>query len=305
MKKGIGKAHGKIILIGEHAVVYHQRAISLPFFETKCLVEVSDSVDMEITSSVYTGKLSSAPIVLEAIISLIHELERELDLPKLHFNVVSNIPVSAGMGSSAAIASAIVEAVYDYLKLELSDKTRFNWIQFSETIAHGSPSGIDALTTTHDKAWLFQKGKKPIEFDAKLNGYLIVGQTGELGNTKIAVSIVRRLIDEDNKMPLIEKIGREVEDAYYAYKHNDLDELGKSMNNVQKILKSLNVSSVIIDNMVEIALNNNASGAKLTGGGLGGCVIAISKDIEIAYAIKDLWEKETGLNTWILDLNKE
>lgn len=304
MKIGIGTAHGKIILIGEHAVVYGEKAIALPFFPTNCTVTVSNSQESRISSSLYNGIIDTSPIELEAIVTLIKELTKELHLPNLHFKIKSNISIGAGMGSSAAIASAIISAVYNFLDIELSNETRFNWIQFSETIAHGSPSGIDALTTTHDNAWIFQKGQKPIEFDTKINAFLIVGQTGEIGNTKLAVSHVKRIVDEKNKMNLIHEIGEQVEAAHLAYRIGDLNKLGATLNKTQNNLKILGVSTTKIDRLVDMALDNGAVGAKLTGGGLGGCVIALAKNEDIADEIKNAWEKESQLQAWVLNLNE-
>ena len=304
MKTGYGKTHGKIILIGEHAVVYGTKAIAIPFFNTTCKVTVCNSEETEIDSLLYSGRLENAPISMESIVSLINELIKTLKLPNLMYNIDSDIPISSGMGSSAAVASGVVEAVYDYLKLELSSKTRFHWIQFSERIAHGNPSGIDALTSTYNNGWLFQKGNEPIKFDAKLNCYLVVGQTGKIGNTKEAVSAVKWLIEEENKMHLIDEIGKEVEIAYDAYINQDINSVSKAMNNAQRILHLLDVSSKEIDEMVDVAMLLGASSAKLTGGGRGGTVIAMANDIEIARTIQKTWEKYSSLKSWILDLNE-
>jgi mevalonate kinase len=304
MKTGYGKTHGKIILIGEHAVVYGTKAIAIPFFNTICKVSVYESKEIELDSKVYSGRLENAPLSMESIVSLINELTKSLKLPNLMYNIDSNIPISSGMGSSAAVASGIVEAVYDYLNLKLSNATRFHWIQFSERIAHGNPSGIDALTTTNNNGWLFQKGSEPIKFDAKLNGFLVVGQTGKIGNTKEAVSAVKRIIEEENKMHLIDEIGREVERAYSSYINQEIKSVSEAMDNAQRILRILNVSSKEIDEMVEASMLLGATAAKLTGGGRGGTVIALTENKETAEAIKNAWENYSNLKGWILDLKE-
>lgn len=305
MKVGNGRAHGKIILIGEHAVVYGTSAIALPFFETKVTTLVRENETSYIKSKVYTGELINAPIEIESISSLINELTDKLNLPSLLYDVDSSIPISAGMGSSAAIASSIVEAVYDYMDLELSSKSRFEWTQFAERIAHGNPSGIDALTTTNDFAVLFQKGHVPTTFSSTINGYLIVGQTGQKGNTKEAVSVVRRLVDEENKMYLINDIGIEVKTCYEAYLKKDLATIGGTLNKVQMKLRELEVSTKVIDEMVELALNAGALGAKLTGGGRGGCVITLTEDEITANKVKTVWENYSKHKAWVLNLSEE
>lgn len=306
MKIGIGKAHGKIILIGEHAVVYGTRAIAIPFFDTKVITKVSEiKEDTFIKSSVYEGKLKDSPSEIEAIISLIHEMTRKFKLPNLYIEIDSDIPISAGMGSSAAIASSIVEAIYDFLDLELNQKTRFEWTQFSERIAHGNPSGIDALTTTYDHALFFQKGHDPVKFNIQLDGYLVVGESGEKGNTKEAVSAVRRLVNDENKINLINDIGREVENCFDALKKQDIETVGSTLLKTQKKLNQLEVSTPVIDEMVKLAVERGALGAKLTGGGRGGCVIALAKSEEDAHIIKSSWMAYTKQKAWILSLSEE
>lgn len=305
MKIGFGKAHGKIILIGEHAVVYGTRAIAIPFFKTTVVTKVFRNDENYIKSSVYTGKLASAPSEIEAFKSLINELTLKFNLPPMYYEIESNIPISSGMGSSAAIASSIVEAIYDFLGISLTDKSRFEWTQFSERIAHGNPSGIDALTTTHDFGMIFQKSYGPVKFPYYLNGYLIVGESGEKGNTKEAVSAVKRLIEEEDKKHLINQIGIEVEACYEAYLEKDIDKIGHSLIKTQKKLRELEVSTKTIDTMVEIAMDKGAVGSKLTGGGRGGCVIALAKDLKTANNIKEAWVNYTKQSAWILNLNEE
>lgn len=304
MRVGNGKSHAKIILIGEHAVVYGTRAIAIPFFKTRCKASVRDSDEVKIVSGVYSGLLENAPSSMESIVSLIRELTRNLNLPKLEYIIESEIPISSGMGSSAAVASSIVEAVYDYLDLDLSDSSRFEWIQFSERIAHGNPSGIDALTTTHDDALLFQKGYGAVKFPSKLNAYLVVGQTGEPGNTKEAVSAVKRKVTEENKEHVINEIGVTVEECFEEYQNGNVEAVGKTLTKVQKKLKELDVSTPIIDEMVDLALESGALGAKLTGGGRGGCVIALARNNEDANKLKKAWEDYNNQESWILNLNE-
>lgn len=304
MKVGKGNAHGKIILIGEHAVVYGEKAIALPFFPTTCTVLVTPASRNLITSAIFKGIIEEAPQQMDSIIALINELVRHLNLPPLHYHIDSNISIGAGMGSSAAIASAITRSVYAYMNLYLSDVELFNWIQYSEKIAHGNPSGIDALTTSHNNAWIFQKGKSPIKFETKLDAYLIVGESGEIGNTLAAVSHVRELIKEAGKMALINEIGVAVEAAILAYQARNVINLGRVMNTAQSCLKSLGVSTPKIDLLVGLALSNGAVGAKLTGGGFGGCVIALASNQEIAELIKSEWERSTLHTAWILNLNE-
>ena len=305
MKIGTGYAHGKIILIGEHAVVYGTKAIALPFLKTKCEVRVSSQKEDLIETFNYIGNLEDAPTEYKAIVCLIIELKEKLNLPPLKYEISSNIPISSGMGSSAAIAGGIVEAVYDYIGLDLSSEERFELTQFSEKIAHGNPSGIDALATSSSNAWLFQKGVKPIPFDPKINAYLIVGQSGRLGNTIEAVNLVRKQINEEDKYYIIEAIGENVIKAYSSYLDRDVNLLGQTMTNTQDLLRNLNLSTKAIDDMVQDALDLGAVGAKLTGGGMGGCVIALAMSERVAKDIQNKWKGYSNLDSWILNLNED
>lgn len=305
MKIGYGKAHGKIILIGEHSVVYGKRAISIPFNKTSCNVEVWENADMEIETSLYNGNILDAPSNMESIISLIKEMKEKLDIPNLYIKIESNIPIGSGMGSSAAIAGAIIEAVYNFLGKELSAKERFRWVQYSEKIAHGNPSGIDALTTSHNNAWLFQREVEPVKFDSKLDAFLVVGQSGELGNTKEAVSLVKRKVEKLNLLRIIDILGETTELCYRMYLEGDIKTVGLNLTTAHIMLKTLGVSTKRLDEMVRNALNLGSLGAKLTGGGLGGCIIALASTEEIARKIKNNWEELTDLQAWILNLKEE
>ncbi|MFA5542595.1 MAG: mevalonate kinase [Bacilli bacterium] len=301
MKKGIGHAHGKIILIGEHAVVYKTRAIAIPYNKTKVVTKVYESNKPNIISDLFTGDISNATGEIYSTVSLIEKLTKEFNLEPLTYEIISNIPISSGMGSSAAIASSIVEAVFDYLKLSLSNETRLKWIAYSEEIAHGNPSGIDALTTTFDNTWLFKKYEVPTKISINLKGYLIVSETDILGKTKEAVSLVRKVVEDENKMYLIDEIGSQVELCYQGLTNNNIEMVANAMNIAQRCLKELHVSTNTIDEMVNIALNNQALAAKLTGGGLGGCVIAITDTLDKANLVKESWEKYINKTSWILN----
>lgn len=304
MKYGIGKAHGKIILIGEHAVVYNHSAIAIPFFATTITSKVYQAPSTKIASCLFTGEINDAPEELLPIVELIKNMQKTLNCGNIWIEIESNIPASAGMGSSAATASAIVEAIYQYVGISLDYKTRFDWVQFSEMLAHGNPSGIDALTTTHDNAWLFSKVKKPEAFSSYLPAYLVVGTSNQKGNTKDSIQIVKDKMKEDSMKNAIDRIGSLVEITLAAYTAQNVEEVGKCLSEAHGLLNLLGVSTITINQMVSIAIENGAVGAKLTGGGLGGCVIALTKTKQEAIKIRNNWLDQFDAQTWMLDLRE-
>jgi mevalonate kinase len=303
-RQGKGYAHGKVILIGEHAVVYNYEAIAIPIHTAKIEATVSMSDITSIHSSLYKGLLEHSPKSLLPIKKLIEKLQENLALPELHIQIDSSIQPHAGMGSSAAVAGAIVEAVYDYAELPLTKETRFDWVQFSDTIAHTNPSGIDALITASNDAIVFKKGSIPKYFPFELDAYLVIGYSGIEGETKLAVEHVANHYSDDKTRKLLDDIGNLSKNVILKLQTNQPASIGEDLNKAHNHLKALGLSIDRLDEMVEVALNNQAYGAKMTGGGLGGCVLALTPTKAIADHIATLWQTTTQESVWVLDLHK-
>ncbi|MCD8574783.1 MAG: mevalonate kinase [Erysipelotrichaceae bacterium] len=299
MKQGIGISHAKVIFMGEHSVVYHQLAIALPFKALTCQVTILPSSHNTMKSDLYTGELKDAPRLLYPIIHLFNTLQAHFNLSPLELTIQSSIPFSAGLGSSAALASAMTKAFYDYTQTSLDDHTLFNWVQQAETIAHGNPSGIDALTTSFDYAWVYTKGTPPQPLTISLPATLIIAQSPQAGSTKEAVELVAEYV-HSNGIHLIETLGSLTKQAQTCIQHQDIKTLGSLMNQAHDILKALNISTPTLDHYVDIARYHHALGAKLTGGGLGGCMIALAEDQHV-LSIVDALKQETPY-VWSINL---
>jgi mevalonate kinase len=300
--QGVGRAHAKIILIGEHAVVYGHPGIALPFFPLGVVATITESNHDEMISDFYQGPLIKAPTHLLFLQKLVQTLRSNLNLNPISIHIKNQIPSAGGMGSSAAISSAIVAACYDYAKQPLDDQKRFDLTQLAEKIVHGSASGIDALTTSQDHAWYFIKNKPPVIVDLKVPGFLVVANSGIRGQTKDAVSQVAQLFTKNLAQAHLESIGLMGLLMKEAIERKEIDDMARLMNQAQFHLHALGVSHPVLDQMVNEALSMGALGAKLTGGGLGGCMIALTDQLASAQKIQQFFSKTYSPNVWMMDL---
>ena len=219
---GMGQSTGKVILMGEHAVVHHQPAIAIPFSGVSVQADIQPSSHpLSIHCDFYSGLAYEMPEVLKSLKFTIHEalnqieqLRPELGItpttrsywnngkvekgeasfvqaPSIEITITSSIPAERGMGSSAAVSVAVVRGLFDYYNVPLSDTLLFEIVQASEKIAHGNPSGIDTATTSGKEAVFFIKGEALQPLSIQLKGTLIVADTGITGQTLKAVQAVQ------------------------------------------------------------------------------------------------------------------
>ena len=289
--KGIGQTHGKIILMGEHAVVYHQPCLALPFFKATVIATMTPSYqDQTIQCHFYSGKRQEAPDYMTGLNAVISHILTEFKQPNISFclKIDSSIPIERGMGSSAAVSGAVVKALYDYFNCPLSQEKLLSLINIAETINHQHPSGIDALTTTSSQAVYFIKDVQPETIQLKMNATLIIADTGIMGQTKEAVSHIAHHINEENYQDAITTIGKLTNQARLAIENQDIVLLGHLMNQAHKQLQHLSVSSEELDSLVTLARQHGALGSKLTGGGRGGCIIALCENNKTEQLIQAL-----------------
>lgn len=276
----IGTTHGKIILMGEHSVVYGYPCLALPFFETKVIAETSTiTKGQTLYCDFYKGDIQHLPTSMQGLKAVITESLKRLhkENAPLNITITSSIPIERGMGSSAAVAGAVVRSIYHYFDAKLDHNTLLSLIAISETLTHQKPSGIDALTTTSDKALYFIKDKKAQWIHVNLDAELLIVDTGILGKTKEAVHDVASNYHKASIQNALKTLGALTYEAKQAIEERSVETLGRLMTEAHHALQHLGVSSKELDHLVTIAQQYGALGSKLTGGGRGGCMIVLCR----------------------------
>ncbi len=279
-------APGKIILFGEHAVVYARPAIAVPVFQvhTEVTVERRENDGVEIDAPDigrrYDLEHADADDPIATIIRLTCA-RLGVEPRRLSIHVHSTIPVARGLGSGAAVSVAVARALGKFFGHALTREDVSALAYQVEKLHHGTPSGIDNTVIAFEEPVYFVRGQ-PIESFRTARPFLIeIADTGVAAQTKIAVGDVRRAWEQDRTQfeMLFDAVGDTVRAARTAIETGDLDTLGSLMQGNQTLLRAIGVSSPEIDTLVDAATRAGARGAKLSGGGRGGNVIALVEDV--------------------------
>ncbi len=277
-------APGKIILFGEHAVVYGRPALAVPVTQVHADVEVHNSQQAGIWIDSPAIGLHARQLIslspdqpLRMAIEGVFRLFNITHFPSLQVNIQSSIPVASGLGSGAAVSVAIIRAVAAHLGLALKDEQVNGLCYEIEKIHHGTPSGIDNTVITYARPVFFIKNKTLETFHVQTPFTLIIADTGKTAPTRESVGDVRKLWQAD---PVFwERIFDQVKDvviqARQAIEGGTWQALGPFMDANHSLLQQMTVSSDELDNLVCQARKAGALGAKLSGGGRGGNMIAL------------------------------
>ena len=198
-------------------------------------------------------------------------------IPACTVQVSSNIPIAGGMGSGAAVSVAILRTFSTALGHPLSDEQISKLAYEVEVIHHGTPSGIDNTVITYAKPVYFEKGKMIEVLNVKLPFTLVIGDTGVQSPTASVVGDVRLAWEQASEQfeAFFDAIGTIAASAREAIEEGSIEQLGPLMNENHARLQDLSVSSPELDRLVEAARSAGALGAKLSGAGRGGNMIAL------------------------------
>lgn len=269
---------GKVILLGEHAVVYGKPALA---------AGIERGVSARVTASDRL-LLAIEPWGREVVPSAHDELGRAFaavlseqgEVPTVRIDALVDLPAGAGLGCSAALGVAVVRAIAEAAGDSPPDdevaRRAFAW----ERVFHGNPSGVDNTMAAHGGIALFRKGEplEPVTVRAPIP--LVVGDSGEASSTKTTVAEVARQYERDRARveKSLDAIAALVMNAKLAIEAGDLAALGQLMDLNHALLSGWMLSTSKLEEMIGAAREAGALGAKLTGGGGGGCMIALVRD---------------------------
>ncbi len=296
----VGHAPGKVILTGEHAVVYGYPAVAVPLHDLKAQASVVPAspgygtliaaLDLQRHTRLHNPSPQMQPLAqaVAATLSAVGWTEE----PDWVVQVQSQIPVARGLGSGAAVCCALVRAVSQAASRSLELEVQNRIVHASERLLHGSPSGIDSLAVVHGLPLYFQKGHPPRFFQPRQCPAFLLADTGMSAPTSEAVTKVARLRRErPNAVEgWMQEIGGISGALYKALTQADPVELGPLLNANQELLRRLGVSSVANEKLIQAALEAGAPAAKVTGAGLGGQVLVLSPSEPKIAGVQDaLW----------------
>lgn len=306
-------APGKIILCGEHAVVYGRPAIALPLESIRATVQVEDGIPGDGVSMCapdlerewIVDKNSTDPLG-ELLFSTLRCLGLSID--HVRVTITSDIPIAGGMGSGAAVSTALVRALMEHLGHTPPPSEVSALVYACEKRYHGTPSGIDNTVIAFEQPIWFVRASasdtptteraapslkpvmEPLQIAQPLT--LVIGDTGVRSKTRLPVGELRRSWENDTTFyeGLFDQVGNIVSMVRDHLDAGTIAAIGPLLSENHKLLQTMGVSSPELDTLVAAAHNAGALGAKMSGAGWGGVMFALTEPSDsnaIAQALKN------------------
>ncbi|MEB3223459.1 MAG: mevalonate kinase [Candidatus Sericytochromatia bacterium] len=288
-RPALGRAPGKLILVGEHAVVHGRPAVAVPFPPVGVVAEaIPVPGAVRVTSERSVGSLDALARTVEGALVAVGAVPANLSV-----HVQSTIPVGAGLGSSAATAVAVVRAAAGAFGQTLTPRLLRGLAHIAERAAHGRPSGLDVAAVLADGPIRFLLGEEATPLASGFRPCWVVADSGRPRDTRSAVAAVSAWLSGAGEAgrDVLDGLAREADVAERALRDGDSPGLGASLDRAHGALQALGVSDDGLDALVATARGAGALGAKLTGAGRGGCVVALAPDVRTAEAIAAAWRR--------------
>jgi mevalonate kinase len=280
---GIGQAPGKVILFGEHAVVYGRPALAVPISDVLATATVDfrpagEGLEIFAQDTGQRWSPANAPAnqplcaICRAALSYL-----ALGEPDWLVTIRSTIPVAEGLGSGAAVSTAIVRALARAAGRRLDPEEISRLVFEVEKLYHGNPSGIDNTVIAYRQPVFFRRDVLPEPFEISVPFKLAIAATGVAAPTREIVAGVaeRRSADPVRFEELFDGMASLAEQARMLISRGEPERLGPLMGENQQLLRAIGVSSPIIERLISAAVGAGSAGAKLSGAGVGGNVIAL------------------------------
>lgn len=272
-----GRGYGKLIVFGEHAVVYGRPAVACSL-SSGAVARLSFSDDPGWTVSHRSRPLSVDDRAKKAVSELLAVFDLRSDELRIHVDL--SIPVGAGLGSSAAMATALARGAAELRNLDISSARKLvdRAVEASEAVFHGKPSGIDQRAASGQGFFSFRRGDDALHIEPlEVPDFRwVVARVAPSPPTSEMVASVAAMREEkrESLTSVFDDIGSIAERGAAALRQGRWSRVGELMNRNQVLLASLGVSSPALDRACEAARQAGALGAKLTGAGGGGCILA-------------------------------
>jgi mevalonate kinase len=278
------EAPGKVILFGEHAAVYRRPAIAVPVTEVKAHAQVEPGEQGQGTIIV-SSDLGQRVALREAadddalahLVRLVLQRLRAGPDPDVTITVTSTVPIARGMGSGAAVSTAIARALIQHLGHWAASRTISELVYQAEVLYHGTPSGIDNTVVAFEKPIYFVKDEGWEVFWLARPLMLAIGDTGIESSTREVVADLRRraAADPERYEALFDLVGDVTRAARTALELGQQETTGRLMDENHALLQEMGVSCAALDQLVVAAREGGALGAKMSGAGWGGNVLAL------------------------------